>query len=119
VKVSIGGTPEQHDRATVSRRGARIAMVDGPSCDREQDVNYFISRSRGSMSALKLASILAASGVIAGFAACNGKHDETVKGVDTMVTSTRVRDTTVVKSDTTIHTDTVKQTHHVPDAKKP
>ena len=72
------------------------------------------------MSALKLASMVAAFGVVVGSTACNkGDHDNTVKGVDTMVTSTKVRDTTVVKSDTTVHTDTVKQTHHVPDAKKP
>jgi hypothetical protein len=71
------------------------------------------------MSALKLASMVAAFGVIVGSTACKGSHDETVKGVDTLVNSTRVRDTTVVKSDTTVHTDTVKQTHHVPDAKKP
>ena len=71
------------------------------------------------MSTVKLASMIAAFGVIVGAPACKGDHDSTVKGVDTMVTSTRVRDTTVVKSDTTIHTDTVKQTHHVPDAKKP
>jgi hypothetical protein len=71
------------------------------------------------MSVLKLASMVAAIGVIVGSTACKGNHDETVKGVDTLVNTTKVRDTTVVKSDTTIHTDTVKQTHHVPDAKKP
>ena len=73
------------------------------------------------MNALKLASMVATVGAIVVSSACKGDHagDNTTKGVDTTVTSTRVRDTTVVKSDTTIHTDTVKKTNHVPDAKKP
>src|SRR5512140_832388 len=75
--------------------------------------------SRGSMSTLKLASMVAAFGAIATVSACNKGSENTTKGVDTTVTSTRVRDTTVVKSDTTVHTDTVKKTTHVPDAKKP
>jgi hypothetical protein len=78
-------------------------------------------RHRGSMNALKLASMVATVGAIVLSSACKGDHagDNTVKGVDTMVTSTKVRDTTVVKSDTTIHTDTVKKTDHAADAKKP
>jgi hypothetical protein len=71
------------------------------------------------MNALKLASMVATVGAIVVSSACKGSGDNTTKGVDTTVTSTRVRDTTVVKSDTTIHTDTVKKTNHVPDAKKP
>ncbi|HMA03549.1 MAG: hypothetical protein ACM34L_02855 [Gemmatimonas sp.] len=71
------------------------------------------------MSTLKLASMVAAFGAIATVSACNKGSENTTKGVDTTVTSTRVRDTTVVKSDTTVHTDTVKKTTHVPDAKKP
>ena len=71
------------------------------------------------MSALKIASMVAAFGAIVTATACKNGGDNTTKGVDTMVTSTKVRDTTVVKSDTTIHTDTVKKTNHVPDAKKP
>ncbi|HEY2898524.1 MAG TPA: hypothetical protein VGJ12_15395 [Gemmatimonadaceae bacterium] len=72
------------------------------------------------MSALKLASMVAAVGAIVISSACKNDHtgDNTAKGVDTMVTSTKVRDTTVVKSDTTVHTDTVKKTDHIPDAKK-
>jgi hypothetical protein len=70
------------------------------------------------MNALKLASTVAAVGAIVASVSCkNG--DNTTKGVDTMVTTTKVRDTTVVKADTTIHVDTVKKTNHVGDAKKP
>ena len=68
------------------------------------------------MSTVKLASMVAAFGVIVGATACKGDRDSTVKGVDTVVTSTKVRDTTVVKSDTTIHTDTVKQIAAVRDS---
>jgi hypothetical protein len=73
------------------------------------------------MSALKLASMVAAFGVVVGSTACKGDRsgDSTVKSVDTMVTTTKVRDTTVVKADTTVHVDTVKKTQHAPDAKKP
>ena len=71
------------------------------------------------MSALKLATLVAACGVTVASIGCKGNGDSTVKGVDTVVTTTKVRDTTVVKADTTVHVDTVKQTHHVPDAKKP
>ena len=72
------------------------------------------------MSALKLASMVAAIGAIVISSACKNDHtgDNTTKGVDTTVTTSKVRDTTVVKSDTTIHTDTVKKTDHIPDAKK-
>jgi hypothetical protein len=71
------------------------------------------------MSALKLASTIAALGALVISTACKNDRDNTTKGIDTMVTTTKVRDTTVVKSDTTIHTDTVKKTNHVGDAKKP
>ena len=70
------------------------------------------------MSALKLATLVAAVGVSMAATGCK-KGDTTAKGVDTVVTTTQVRDTTVVKADTTIHVDTVKKTNHVPDAKKP
>jgi hypothetical protein len=72
------------------------------------------------MSALKLASMVAAFGAITASTACKGNGDTTAKGVDTMVTTTKVpvRDTTVVKADTTIHVDTVKKTDHISDAKK-
>ena len=73
------------------------------------------------MNALKLASLVATVGASVLSSACKGDHagDNPANGVDTMVTSTKVRDTTVVKSDTTIHTDTVKKTDHAADAKKP
>ena len=71
------------------------------------------------MRTLKLASMIAAFGAIVISTACKNDRDTTSKGVDTLVTTTKVRDTTVVKADTTIHVDTVKKTNHVPDAKKP
>ncbi len=71
------------------------------------------------MSVLKLATMVAVCALTAAAAGCKGGSESTVKGVDTVVTTTKVRDTTVVKADTTVHTDTVKQTHNVPDAAKP
>lgn len=71
------------------------------------------------MSVLKLATVVTACALTAASVGCKGNGDSTVKGVDTVVTTTKVRDTTVVKADTTVHVDTVKKTHHVPDAKKP
>jgi hypothetical protein len=80
-----------------------------------------VTLTRGSMSALKLASMAAVFGAVVGSTACKGGRsgDSTARSVDTSVTTTKVRDTTVVKADTTVHVDTTKQTHHVPDAKKP
>ncbi len=49
----------------------------------------------------------------------DGAADSTASGQDTVITTHAVRDTTVVKSDTTIHTDTVKATHHDSNATKP
>jgi hypothetical protein len=65
--------------------------------------------------------MVAAFGAIVGSAACKGNADSTSKGTDTLVTTTKVpvRDTTIVKADTTIHVDTVKKTDHAADAKKP
>jgi hypothetical protein len=71
------------------------------------------------MSAAKLATLIAAFGLTVITVGCRGGSDSTVKSVDTVVTTTKVRDTTVIKADTTIHVDTVKQTHNAPDAKKP
>jgi hypothetical protein len=73
------------------------------------------------MSALKLASMVTVFGVIVGSTACKGRDDATSRGTDTMVTTTKVpvRDTTIVRADTTIHTDTIKKTDHAQDAKKP
>ncbi|MEP7066383.1 MAG: hypothetical protein ABI889_10150 [Gemmatimonadota bacterium] len=71
------------------------------------------------MSVLKLASMVAVFGAIVSTTACKNNGDTTTKGVDTMVTTTKVpvRDTTIVKADTTIHTDTVKKTDHAADVK--
>ncbi len=71
------------------------------------------------MSVLKMITLVAALGAVAASTACKGGSDSTVKGVDTVVKTTQVRDTTVVKADTTIHVDTVKNTSHGADAKKP
>jgi hypothetical protein len=68
---------------------------------------------------MKLITLVAVSAVAVASTGCKGGSDTTVKGVDTVITSTKVRDTTVVKADTTVHVDTVKQTHNVPDAAKP
>lgn len=68
------------------------------------------------MSVSKLASSVLAMGVLVSASACN-KGETTVKGVDTTVVTSKVRDTTIVKADTTIHVDTVKKTHNVPGAK--
>jgi hypothetical protein len=48
----------------------------------------------------------------------SGSLDTTRTGVDTSVQSTRVKDTTVVKADTSIDVDTTKKTDHGKDAKK-
>lgn len=73
------------------------------------------------MRAYTVAAAVISFGAVVGASACKNEHgaDTTSKGVDTVVTSVKVKDTTVVRADTTIHTDTVKQTHHLPDAKKP
>jgi hypothetical protein len=46
-----------------------------------------------------------------------GAVDNDRSGVDTVVTSATVKDTAVVKKDTTIDVDTLKKTDHVKDAK--
>ena len=46
-----------------------------------------------------------------------GAVDNDRSGVDTVVTSETVKDTAVVKKDTTIDVDTLKKTDHVKDAK--
>lgn len=71
------------------------------------------------MSAAKLTTLVAAVALTVVTVGCKGGSESTVKSVDTLVTTTKVRDTTVIKADTTVHLDTVKQTHNAPDAKKP
>ncbi len=46
-----------------------------------------------------------------------GAVDNERSGVDTVVNSETVKDTAVVKKDTTIDVDTLKKTDHVKDAK--
>ncbi|MBK5188904.1 MAG: hypothetical protein JJD97_11725 [Gemmatimonadaceae bacterium] len=73
------------------------------------------------MNVFNLATAVTVFGVILSSTACKNDRSGTMteKSVDTSVVTTKVRDTTIVKADTTVHVDTVKQTHHVPDAKKP
>jgi hypothetical protein len=42
-----------------------------------------------------------------------GAADDDRSGVDTLVQTERVRDTTIVKADTSIDVDTIKQTDHI------
>jgi hypothetical protein len=68
----------------------------------------------------KLAAALAVMALLGG---CEhkdrdtGAMDRDRSGVDTVVKSSAVRDTTVVKADTNIDVDTLKKTDHVEDAK--
>jgi hypothetical protein len=48
----------------------------------------------------------------------SGSLDTTKTDVDTSIQSSRVKDTTVVKSDTTIDVDTTKKTDHAKDSSK-
>ncbi len=70
------------------------------------------------MKMLKLASIVTSFVAIVGIAACGRGDSTTQKAVDTTVVTSKVRDTTIVKSDTTVKVDTVKKTHNIP-VKKP
>jgi hypothetical protein len=44
-----------------------------------------------------------------------GSLDRDRSGTDTVITSSRVKDTTVVKADTSIDVDTTKKTEHIKD----
>ncbi len=71
----------------------------------------------------KLVAVLAAVAVLGG---CNrngadrdtGSLDKDRSGMDTVVQSSTIKDTTVVKADTNIDVDTLKKTDHI-DKKKP
>lgn len=69
------------------------------------------------MKVLKLASVVASFVAILGIAACGRGDTTTQKSVDTTVVTSKVRDTTIVKSDTTVKVDTVKDTHNIPSSK--
>jgi hypothetical protein len=68
---------------------------------------------------------LAALVALVALAGCNPKgnretgavSDRDRSGVDTAISSTKVKDTTVVKADTNIDVDTTKKTEHGKDAK--
>jgi hypothetical protein len=69
-----------------------------------------------------LTKLAAALAVVALLGGCNrpadretGALDRDRSGTDTMVQSSRVKDTTVVKADTNIDVDTVKHTDHIKD----
>jgi ABC-type uncharacterized transport system auxiliary subunit len=47
-----------------------------------------------------------------------GALDKERTGMDTTVQSSTIKDTTVVKADTSIDVDTVKKTDHIDDKKK-
>src|SRR5438477_1970948 len=59
---------------------------------------------------------LAAVGVLTLLAACDRRHDDEAarSGVDTVVRSSTVKDTTVVHADTSIDVDTLRKTSHIP-----
>ena len=42
-----------------------------------------------------------------------GAADDARSGVDTVITTERIQDTTIVRADTSIDVDTVKQTDHI------
>lgn len=69
-----------------------------------------------------LTKLAAGLAVVALLGACQRPADRETganldrSGTDTMVQSSTVRDTTVVRADTNIDVDTVKQTEHRPDS---
>jgi ABC-type uncharacterized transport system auxiliary subunit len=69
----------------------------------------------------KLAAALAVIALLGGCDRKDADHDTGAldrAGTDTTVQSSTVRDTTVVKADTSIDVDTVKKTDHIDDKKK-
>lgn len=65
--------------------------------------------------------MLAGLAALALLGGCNKKNGETGaldrdrSGSDTMINTSRIKDTTVVKSDTSIDVDTTKKTEHIKD----
>ena len=71
----------------------------------------------------KLAAALAVMALLGGCQkrdADTGALDKDRAGVDTVIQSDRIKDTTVVKADTNIDVDTLKKTDHIkkPDSAK-
>ena len=68
--------------------------------------------------------IAAALAMIALVGACEkrdgdtGAVDRDRAGVDTVIQSSSIKDTTIVQADTTIDVDTLKKTDHIDDKKK-
>ena len=58
---------------------------------------------------------LAAFGVLALLAGCDRRHDQeaTRSGADTIIRSSKVKDTTIVQADTSIDVDTLHKTGHI------
>jgi hypothetical protein len=63
---------------------------------------------------------LGAFGVLALLAGCDRRHDQEVSrsGVDTVIRSSTVKDTTIVHADTSVDVDTVSKTSHIPAGAK-
>jgi ABC-type uncharacterized transport system auxiliary subunit len=69
----------------------------------------------------KLAAALAVMALLGGCDRKDADRDTGAldrSGTDTVVQSSTVRDTTVVKADTSVDVDTVKKTDHIDDKKK-
>jgi hypothetical protein len=69
----------------------------------------------------KIAAALALVALVGGCQkrdADTGALDRDRAGVDTVVQSSSVKDTTVVRADTSIDVDTIKKTDHIDDKKK-
>jgi hypothetical protein len=69
----------------------------------------------------KIAAALALVALVGGCQqreADTGALDKDRAGVDTVVQSSSVKDTTVVRSDTSIDVDTIKKTDNIDDKKK-
>jgi ABC-type uncharacterized transport system auxiliary subunit len=70
----------------------------------------------------KLAAALAVMALLGGCERRNadrdtGALDRDRSGADTLVKSSTIKDTTIVKADTSIDVDTVKKTDHIEDKK--
>lgn len=71
----------------------------------------------------KLAGVLTVMALLAGCDRRGGDHDTGAldnarSGMDTVVQSSTIKDTTIVRADTTIDVDTLKNTDHIDDRDK-
>jgi mannose-6-phosphate isomerase-like protein (cupin superfamily) len=69
----------------------------------------------GNEVAMRTRTGLAAFGVLALLAGCGRRHDQEVthSGMDTIIRSSTVKDTTIVHADTGIEVDTIHKTNHI------